>query len=363
MNSFPDDALEFRDKPGLISYELLRSRPAAEWFDEAANGRPPGRLLGDLWLEGELCVLFGDTGKGKSVFATQIADAIARGACVGPFTNQTPPQKVLYFDFEMTTAQFAARYTADQILDSTNSPTAKIRDPHSAFRNFFTFSPNLIRVEMASGPPDHEGYGFKNFRSYFATAVVDQIEQHEAKVVVIDNITYLSDQLQSSARAAHVMKELRRIKSEHDLSMLVIGHSPKRRPTDRLTTRDLVGSKMQANFADSMVAIGSSLKGANVRYLKQVKSRSAASNHESENVVLFRIEKIGPFLQLTHTGYARETDHIHLISRSVPPTNRQTLTAQALALQSAGQTQRQIAKTLNIPKSTLHTYLKTAPKP
>jgi DNA-binding NarL/FixJ family response regulator len=193
--------------------------------------------------------------------------------------------------------------------------------------------------------------------------VIDQIEQHEAKVVVIDNITYLSDQLQSSARAAHLMKELRRIKSEYGLSVLVIGHSPKRRPTDRLTTRDLVGSKMQANFADSMVAIGSSLKGADVRYLKQVKSRSAAETHESENVVLFRIEKVGPFLQLTHTGYARETDHIHLIPRTQPAADRQTLTAKALALHSAGKTQRQIAQQLGIPKSTLHNYLKTIPKP
>jgi DNA-binding NarL/FixJ family response regulator len=249
---------------------------------------------------------------------------------------------VLYFDFEMTTAQFAARY--------------------SEAGRAFAFSPNLIRVEMSSAQADPDDYGFANFRSYFATAMIDQIERHEARVIVIDNITYLSDHIQITAKAAHMMKELRRIRSEYDLSMLVIGHTPKRRPTDRLTTRDLVGSKMQANFADSMVAIGASLKGADVRYLKQVKSRSAHA-HESENVILFRIEKVGPFLQLTHTGHGRETDHIHLIPRSVPPSDRQTLTAKALALQAAGIPQREIAQQLGIPKSTVHTYLKTAPKP
>jgi len=344
---YPHIDTDEAEMPGVYSFDLLRSRPAAEWFDEAANGRPPGRLLGDLWLEGELCVLFGDTGKGKSVLATQIADAIARGTAVAPFANDTPPQKVLYFDFEMTTAQFAARYSsADSQFSTLNSQ--------------FPFSPNLIRVEMLSAQAEPDDYGFANFRSYFATAMIDQIERHEAKVIVIDNITYLSDHIQITAKAAHMMKELRRIKSEYGLSMLVIGHTPKRRPTDRLTTRDLVGSKMQANFADSMVAIGASLKGADVRYLKQVKSRSAAETHESDNVVLFRIEKVGPFLQLTHTGYARETDHIHLIPRTPPAADRQTLTAKALALHSAGKTHRQIAQQLNIPKSTVHTYLKSA---
>ena len=249
------------EKPGLYSYDLLRSRPAAEWFDEAPNGRPPARLLGDLWLEGELCVFFGDTGKGKSVFATQVADAIARGASVTPFAVDTPPQKVLYFDFEMTTAQFAARYcktpTPDHVGTACGSGWGSL-PPIEVHR----FSPNLIRVEMSSAQADPDSYGFKNFASYFESAMIDQIERHRAKVIVIDNITYLSDHIQITAKAAHLMKELRRLKSKYDLSMLVIGHSPKRRPTDRLTTRDLVGSKMQANFADSMIAIGSSLKGA-----------------------------------------------------------------------------------------------------
>src|SRR6476661_2951905 len=135
------------DAPGMYSYCLLRSRPAAEWFSESANDPPPRRLLGDLWLEGELCVLFGDTGRGKSVFATQVADAIARGAAVPPFAAEVPPQKVLYFDFEMTTAQFAARYSA----------AGKVHP----------FSPNLIRVEMLAERAQPDDFDFKNFASHF----------------------------------------------------------------------------------------------------------------------------------------------------------------------------------------------------
>lgn len=90
------------------------------------------------------------------------------------------PQKVFYFDFELTAAQFAAGYSAAGAA--------------------FPFSPDLIRVEMSPDKAEPEDYGFRNFRPYFATTVIDQIERHEARVVVIVNITYLSDHIQVTAK-------------------------------------------------------------------------------------------------------------------------------------------------------------------
>jgi hypothetical protein len=55
----------------------------------------------------------------------------------------TQPRKVLYFDFEMSTAQFAARY--------------------SEAGRAFSFSPNLIRVVMVPARAEPDDYGFASF--------------------------------------------------------------------------------------------------------------------------------------------------------------------------------------------------------
>ncbi|HYG14819.1 MAG TPA: AAA family ATPase, partial [Bacteroidia bacterium] len=52
-----------------------------------ANTRRPGMLLDKLWQEGELAVLFGDTGVGKSQFAVQAAEAVSRGKTISGFAT------------------------------------------------------------------------------------------------------------------------------------------------------------------------------------------------------------------------------------------------------------------------------------
>jgi len=51
-------------------------------------------LFGEFWLEGELAILFADTGKGKSLLAVQIAESIARGRPIGPLEMTGRPQTV-----------------------------------------------------------------------------------------------------------------------------------------------------------------------------------------------------------------------------------------------------------------------------
>ncbi len=53
---------------------LFLARQANAFLKEETSAAGPlRRLFSDLWLSGELCVLFGDTGCGKSVLAMQIA--------------------------------------------------------------------------------------------------------------------------------------------------------------------------------------------------------------------------------------------------------------------------------------------------
>ena len=285
--------------PGVFSYNLLRGRPAGDWLRGFPNGKPPRRLLGDLWREGELCLLFGPTGTGKSIFATQIADAIARGGDVPPFTVETPPQKVIYFDFEMTTAQFAARYS-----DGTGPQKARAdrgKTSHSAKAKFSTtvhhqFPKKLIRVEMLTELNDPASYGFESFRRHFSEAFYDQIECHRAKVVIFDGLTYVSDRTRGSAGAARVMKELRRIKSALGVSMLVVANARQRRRPGPLNLCDVAAAPTVAELADCVFAIAPSTCGPDVRYLKHLKSRSGESICGEQDVAFFDLTARQPAL-------------------------------------------------------------------
>ena len=75
-----------------------------------ARARP---LFGDLWLEGELSVMFAEAGCGKSLLAMQIADGIARGAALKPLDTPARRQKVIYVDLESPPEQIRARYSYD----------------------------------------------------------------------------------------------------------------------------------------------------------------------------------------------------------------------------------------------------------
>ena len=100
---------------------MLDVRPAGEWVTRGSKHRTGStEMFGTLWREGEVAVLFGDKGSGKSVLAVQIAEAIARGTKAvantknwsGSVAAQPKPRKVLYIDFQRTQRQFAERYSA-----------------------------------------------------------------------------------------------------------------------------------------------------------------------------------------------------------------------------------------------------------
>src|SRR6476619_4312838 len=77
-------------------------RRAKEWRAEAKERPAPRMLFGEFWLEGELAIMFADTGQGKSILAVQIAESLAAGRSIEPLRCTAAAQKVLYFDFELT---------------------------------------------------------------------------------------------------------------------------------------------------------------------------------------------------------------------------------------------------------------------
>jgi predicted HTH transcriptional regulator len=106
------------------------------------------------------------------------------------------------------------------------------------------------------------------------------------------------------------MDKLRSLKKRHNISMLVIAHTPKRDLSRPLTKNDMAGSMHLMNFCDSAFCIGESVKESNVRYLKQIKTRNAEFRYDSDNVAIFRIVKNGSYLCFEHIGFDSEKESL-----------------------------------------------------
>jgi hypothetical protein len=302
------------------------------WLELGEREPEPQMLFGEFWYQNELCILFADTNAGKSVLAVQIADSISKHRPISPFSLTAPKTVVLYIDFELTCKQFHHRY--------------------SNAKGGYHFSDNFYRAELdrQTDMPDDP----KTYDQYIIAAITDRIRQVNATVLIIDNITCMRSGTENAAVALHLMKNLKDLKNDHRLSILVLAHTPKRNPSRPITTDDLQGSKLLINFADSAFSIGTSKTQQGVRYLKQIKQRNTAQLYGAGNVCLCRIIKPADFLKFEFTGYGAEHDHLYQPKRE----ERVELARQIAQLIKQGHSQRQISKELNIPLTTVNRMVK-----
>ena len=268
-------------------HRFFAFKSANEWMKEASDLPQQKHLFGELWFENEAAILFADTNAGKSILAVQIADCVSRGESCSPFVNDAGPQRILYFDFELSQRQFGVRYSVDG-------------------NDCRQWSENFIRVEIDA---DAE-YPAGDYCQY----ICDQIEQlmlrSGATAAIIDNITYLGEELEKSKGALPLMKRLKEIKRRNNFSFLILAHCPKRSASRPITKNDINGSMMIMNFVDAAFAIGMSRQGTDVRYLKQVKVRNAGFTYGAESVLNARIVKEWNFLHFQFLGTSREVEHL-----------------------------------------------------
>ena len=297
---------------------MLTIKTANRTIKEAALRPNPDALYLTLWYEGEVCCLFSDSNLGKSILAMQIATQIAR------------TKKVLYFDFELSDKQFQLRYSDEQ-------------------GNLNKFPENLYRVEI-----NRDSLDVSNFEEAIIGNIEQAALQYGAKVLIIDNLTYLCIASEKGDAAGALMFRLMALKKKHGLSMLILAHTPKRCLSNPITQNDLAGSKKLYNFFDSVFAIGKSAKDGNLRYIKQLKVRYGNYTYDSDNVIVSAIEKVGAFLQFVNIGYATEKEHL----KEFTDKDRTEAINEVKRLSSEGKSQREIARALNLSLGCVNKYLK-----
>jgi predicted ATP-dependent serine protease len=262
-------AIQMLDDGDIVEQVPLFDSSDMQSVIDGGKKKPPiHRLWGDFWWENELVFLFADSGIGKSILATQIAYEIAKGEseCVGV---ESEPQTVLYFDFELSDRQLARRY------GNAKFPKSLIRCTISENMDSDYFSMNVI------------------------DGIKDKLIDTGAKVMILDNLSYLSTQTAEAEYAGIIMDGLTRLKREMKISIMVIAHTPKIEEWKPLSKTNMAGSKILSNFADGVFAIGRTKVGG--RYLKLLKTRMVSEPDEKSLLPYFNIVS-EPYLHFEKVG-------------------------------------------------------------
>lgn len=298
---------------------MFTIKSANDTIREARAQPDPRTFWMSMWYEGEVCCLFSDSNLGKSILAVQIASLIAQ------------KQKVLYFDFELSDKQFQLRYTDDT--------TGELH----------LFPSNLYRVVI-----DSRTYDVTDFETRVIADIEDAAIQTGAKVLIIDNLTYLCNSSEKGDTAGHLMMQLMRLKQLYSLSLLILAHTPKRMLSNPLTQNDLAGSKKLYNFFDSAFAIGKSALDGNLRYVKQIKVRYGQYEYDADNVAVFEIAKTGSFLQFVPKGFSTERAHL----REKSEKEEEEFCKEVWALHEQKIPHRRIAEQLGVSESKAYRAIK-----
>ncbi len=304
-------------------FNLLAVKTANQTLQDAALLPDPKFLYQPLVVEGELTILFADTGIGKTALSVQIAMHIA--LCY----------VLLYVDLELTDKQFEKRY----------------RDSND---NHYQFPENFYRAtqEIMREIPENTSY-----EQFFIQSLKDRIKEVHAKVVVLDNMTKVTASSTDTAKSTiPIMNALSAMKFEKGITFLILEHNKKVEEWKPISLNDLQGSKMKSNFADSVFTIGRSAFDKNLRYIKQLKVRSGELIYDEENVLLCELSTNEGYLGFNQLGSRHEKELLKQRETSGYEENIE----QVLELKSKGYSNVQIGKQLQCSESAIRKWLKRA---
>src|ERR1044072_1349475 len=140
--------------------QTIRVRSISECVETGKKLPKLIKLFGQFLHRGEITILCGDTGVGKSILAVQMAKAISEGNVSNKLIGcEGEGEIVCYFDFELGDRQFSLRYPETE------------------------FSDNLKRADL---DPDCDSCSFT------IQEIKKAVKHWNASVIIIDNVTAVS---------------------------------------------------------------------------------------------------------------------------------------------------------------------------
>ena len=280
-------------------------------IDDAHQLPPLVPLYPNIVLEGDLSIIFGQSGIGKTIFAMQIARYIAESG-----------KRLLYVDCEMTPRQLGNRY----------------KTPN--------FPPTFLRAEM-----DREHPAEDVLKGIEEVAVANHVE-----VVFIDNITALGQSLDRSADAGALMASLNTLKKKYNWTLVVLNHVPKMFSGNvPLSLSAMQGSAKINQLIDDAIGIAQSSIDSNLVYVKQCKWRNGELTMGADHVAVYeRCKDEDGNLGFISRGFGTEQEHLSIENSN----EREEMKARVRELSNKGMTQTAIAEQLGISQSKVSRLLK-----
>lgn len=286
---------------------------------------PIESVFGQYLFQNELGILFGDTNSAKSVLAVDIGISYSSHVCYWGEEVMTNPNiggKAFYYDLEQSTRQFAYRYI--------NAPFMEGQFERISFSI----------VEYGNAGVEH-----------LIEAIGSRMEPDVPQLVIIDNIQCILAQNLSTTKVKFMMQKLKMLKELNPLlTILIVAHTVKRNTKKPLELNSMAGSKVIANFADSIFAISDSFTNRPSKYIKQLKTREGA---RIEDVAVCNV--VGtPYLHLELFDFESEDDHLEKSSGGRTSQLDEFLRKRVAELHAEGASVREIASELGLSKSHVH---------
>ena len=310
---------------------LLKAEPINEGLKKSYDKPNPRKLFGQLWWEKELVICFASTNVGKTLLAMQIAESLATGAQVfkdddNPCKNETEAMKVLYVDAELTYKQIENRYK------------------NYATKENYELSSNIIRAEINRDFLWQKG---DNMEELIKEDIKNLIEEHKPEALIVDNLKMLRKGTEKSHEALPMMFELNNLKGKYNISILVLGHTPKIDVLSPIQINHLSGSSDIANASDGIFAIAKTKEDNATRYIKELKQRNVQFKFGSGNVLLCTIDQPKSFTGFFWNSLCKESQ---LLSEWTEEAKKQ-LKKEIIQYKKDGLTTRAIEKKIPWGKS------------
>src|SRR5690606_33770530 len=246
---------------------------------------------------------------------------------------QSFERDILYLDLELSDKQFEKRYRNNEGIH-------------------FTFPERFHRAAYA---PLHHAFANSDYDELFISSLLDSIQRTNSTVVIIDNMTrVVAGDTDSAKNTIPIMTSLLKLKTEKNLTFIILEHNKKVDNWRPISLNDLQGSKMKSNFADSVFTIGRDANDKNIRYIKQLKVRSAELEYDSDSVLICELTKEKGFLGFKEIGYGNELD----LLRTNSPEGKNDKVERAIQLKGEGISNVAIARELNVSEGAIRKWIK-----
>lgn len=290
-------------------------RKANECFIDARRFNPPRLLFDEFWREGELAMLFGGPGTGKSVLAVQIAEALGRGRPMDGFQMRRSHRRVLYLDLDLSDVQFQARYS--------------FRSPGKYVRSNYRFAENFYRGRLPMGAD-------------LCQWLRAMVPKGAFQVVIIDSLSAIKKTHDGVKDTLPLMRDLANLKLELGISILVVAGSDMPLRNRPASEADLGRSRILCGVADSVFAVGPGRRRGTV-CLTQTRSRCGELVWDFDKAPVAVVERLDSGM----VGFRFDHRFAPIIDEA-----QRTLICRIKQLRDSGKTYKEIEAELGVSPST-----------